>query len=279
MNQVLKKLNWVSLLMGLFTIVVCVCVAFPFFWLLSGSLKRPDELFTKTPHLIPRRGTLRNYLDIWQGTLFVRYFLNTLVVSSTTTTLVLILAAPAGYSLARFTFVGKRAIGWLLLGLQMFSAIFVVIPLFSIFARLRLIDTYVPLIITHTAFSLPFAIWLFRGYLSSLPVEIEEAARVDGCGTIQLLWRIVLPLALPGLVIVSLFVFMFSWQEYLFSLTLTKSMVMRTLSVGISFYLGFREILWGRLMAASVLMVLPIMVSFTYLQKYLVRGLTLGAIK
>ena len=273
-RRLIKQFIVVSLL-----IIVVVVLLFPFLWMVSTSLKPPEEVFTPRPRWIPLNPTLRNFVNILGETPFPRYFLNSVVVAFVTMLLALVVTVFAGYALSRYRFRGKQAFSLWLLVSQMFPPMLLVIPIFVLMLKLGLYNTYVSLIITYGTFALPFSTWMLKAYFDTVPLDLEEAAMVDGCTRLQALARVVLPLAAPGIVTVALFVFILAWQEYMFALTLTRTTDMRTLPVGISLFLGEYRVLWGSLMAGSVVVTAPVILLFSYLQRYIVEGLTLGAVK
>jgi ABC-type glycerol-3-phosphate transport system permease component len=263
----------------LLLLIIVSFLVFPFVWMLSTSLKPPEEIFSESPQWIPDNPTTENFHYILTRTLFPKYFLNSVIVGFLTMLSALIVTIFAGYALSRFKFAGKNIFSYWLLISQMFPPVLLIIPIFVIMIQFRLVDTYISLIITYATFALPFSTWMLKSYFDTVPIELEEAAKIDGCNLMQTITKIVLPLAAPGIVTVALFVFILSWQEYMFALTLTRSMGMRTLPVGISLFLGEYRVLWGSLMAGSVVVTAPVIVFFVYLQRYIVQGLTLGAVK
>lgn len=273
-RRLIKQFIVVSLL-----IIVVVVLLFPFLWMVSTSLKPPEEVFTPRPRWIPLNPTLQNFVHILGETSFPRYFLNSVVVAFVTMLLALVVTVFAGYALSRYRFRGKQAFSLWLLVSQMFPPMLLVIPIFVLMLKLGLYNTYASLIITYGTFALPFSTWMLKAYFDTVPLDLEEAAMVDGCTRLQALARVVLPLAAPGIVTVALFVFILAWQEYMFALTLTRTTDMRTLPVGISLFLGEYRVLWGSLMAGSVVVTAPVILLFSYLQRYIVEGLTLGAVK
>jgi multiple sugar transport system permease protein len=273
-RRLIRQFVVVSLL-----IIVVLVLLFPFLWMVSTALKPPEEVFTPTPRWIPLNPTLQNFVHILGETSFPRYFLNSVVVAFITMLLALVVTVFAGYALSRYRFRGKQAFSLWLLVSQMFPPMLLVIPIFVLMLRLGLYNTYTSLIITYGTFALPFSTWMLKAYFDTVPLDLEEAAMVDGCTRLQALARVVLPLAAPGIVTVALFVFILAWQEYMFALTLTRTTDMRTLPVGISLFLGEYRVLWGSLMAGSVVVTAPVILLFSYLQRYIVEGLTLGAVK
>lgn len=272
-----KKMKQIIVMILL--IIVVIVLVFPFGWMLSTAFKPPEEIFTESPRWIPENPTLQNFTHILAETPFPRYFWNSVLVAFITMLMALIVTVFAGYALSRYKFYGKDAFSlWLLIS-QMFPPVLLIIPIFVFMLKLRLVDTYPSLIITYATFALPFSTWMLKAYFDTVPMDLEDAAKVDGCNQIQALTQVVLPLAAPGIVTVALFIFILSWQEYMFALTLTRSTDMRTLPVGISLFLGEYRVLWGSLMAGSVVVTAPVVVFFVYLQRYIVQGLTLGAVK
>jgi len=267
-----------AIVLTLLVIVVLVLI-FPFIWMLSTSIKPPEEIFTEVPRWIPLNPTTENFEKILFETSFPRYFVNSVLVGFVTMAVSLVVTIFAGYALSRYTFRGKTTFSMWLLVSQMFPPVLMIIPIFIFMLKLGLVNTYLSLIITYATFALPFSTWMLKAYFDTVPIDLEEAAKVDGCNQIQALTKIILPLAAPGIVTVALFIFILAWHEFMFALTLTSTTTMRTLPVGISLFLGEYRTLWGSLMAGSVVVTAPVVVFFVYLQKYIVQGLTLGAVK
>lgn len=211
---------------------------------------------------------------------FVRYFINSLIVSVFTTLLTLLVATPGGYVLSRFKFRGVRAVLLVILATQMFPYVVILISLYTLFRQLHMLNTYPALVLAFTTFSLPFSIWMIKGFCDTLPPDLEEAARIDGLSLMGVLARIVLPLIIPGVIAVGFFAFLNSWNELLYAVTLTTSPDMRTIPAGfIGTYVGEFQDRWPDMMAANVVVALPIVILFTAFQKQLVSGLTAGAVK
>jgi multiple sugar transport system permease protein len=211
---------------------------------------------------------------------FVTYFKNSLIVGICTTLLTLLAAVPAGYVLSRFRFRGARALLLVILATQMFPYVTILISLYTLFRQLHMLNTYPALVLSFTTFSLPFSIWMMKGFCDTLPTDLEDAARVDGAGRLRTLWTIVMPIIIPGVVAVGFFAFLNSWNELLYALTLTSSPDMRLIPPGfVLTYIGEFQDRWPDMMAASVVVSLPIVVLFTVFQKQLVSGLTAGAVK
>jgi multiple sugar transport system permease protein/raffinose/stachyose/melibiose transport system permease protein len=262
-----------TLLVG-FTIVVL----FPFYWLLVSSLKTQDQLFQIPPLWIPTAPTLDNFVRLFQGR-FPLWFQNSAVVASATTLLGLTLAALAAYSFSRFPFPGNRALSTIFLFIQLFPVAVVVIPLFILWTNLKLTNTYGSLIVTYLVFGLPVSTWLLIGFFNAVPAELEEAAMIDGSSRLGALWRVTLPLALPGLAATAIYIFLLSWNEFFFALTFMNSTDMRTIPVGLSSFFAEHSVDWGLVMAGSVVASLPVIVLFGALSRYFIQGLTSGALK
>ncbi len=254
---------------------------FPTFWLISTSFKPQLEAFQNPPTWWPRNLTFYSYQILpadQQG--FVQYFKNSLIVSFCTMLLTLLAATPGGYVLARFQFRGARALLLVILATQMFPYVTILISLYTLFRQLHMLNTYPALVIAFTTFSLPFSIWMIKGFCDTLPIDLEDAGRIDGLSRLGVLIRVVMPLIIPGVVAVGFFAFLNSWNELLYALTLTSSPDMRTIPAGfVLTYIGEFQDRWPDMMAASVVVSLPIVVLFTIFQRQLVSGLTAGAVK
>ena len=261
------------------SIVTSLCILFQFFVMLSTSLKPKAEVFHIPPSWIPDTIKWSNYLEMWQIAPLARYFLNSIIVACGATILAVGVAMPAAYALARLRFTGRRGFLYLVLVTQMFSPIVIIIGLYRAMAAFGMLNTYQSLIITFAAFNQAFSIWLLTGYFQTIPMEIEEAALIDGCSRIQALRWVLLPLSAPGIVATIIFVFIWAWNEFMIALTFTSTPEMRLLTVGLFRFMGRYEIEWHYLMGASLLATIPVLVLFLIIQKKLVQGLTAGAIK
>ncbi len=257
--------------------VVIGCVA-PFAWQLLTSLKPVSELYRVPPTLWPTSPSLEAYVGVFNARPFFRNLLNSFIVAGATTGIVLLLGGLAGYALARLRFPGRQTIRWLILMVAMFPPIALVSPLFLLFDRLGIVDTYAALILPYTVFSLPLGTWILAAYFGELPREIEEAALVDGCSPPQALLQVLLPLAGPGLVTAGILIFIYAWNEFLFALAFTSSDAARTVPVVIALFPGLHEFPWGEIAAASVLVTAPLIFLVAVFQRRIVRGLTVGAI-
>ncbi len=275
-----SKRKWKKRGMTLFVLIVTLILILPFLWMISTSFKQPDEVFSSIPKWLPRDLSFSNYLSIWQRRYFTDYFLNSLIVSGFTMGIALIVAMFTGYGISRFSFRGKTFFSAMLIVVQMFPSMLLLIPLYMIMNSLGLLDTHLSMVIAYTTFAMPFCSWMIKGYFDTIPVSLEESARIDGCSRLGILFKIVMPLAAPGIVTVAMFAFVLSWQEYLYAMTFARTEGMRTLTVGIALMQGQHgSVDWGQIMAGSVIACLPGLILFTYLEKYLVQGFTMGAVK
>jgi len=260
--------------------VLCI-LAFglgPWVWMMLTSL-RPDLDLTHSPiSLIPSEFTLVHYIELLGRTSFIYNLRDSLVVASGAVTLGMLLSLPAAYAFSRFRFPGRHALRIQFLVVNMFPVVLLVLPIFMLLRELGLLDTYIALIAGHATFTLPFAIWLMTGYMDGLPIELDESAMIDGATRLQLLRLVILPLAAPGAVAVALYLFIASWNEYLFALMLAGRNV-RTVTVALQMFIGENTINWGLLTAGGTLVALPAVLLFLFAQKRLVGGLTGGAVK
>jgi ABC-type glycerol-3-phosphate transport system permease component len=261
-----------------FQIAIAFLVLFPFFWMFSVSLKPATEPFAIPARLWPDHVTLENYAAAFRPE-FRRYFLNSMIVSGVTVLITVPLALFAAYSLTRFQF---RALSVFLAAVilaQFFPAGAMIIPIYKMVKAADLLNTYAALIIAYITVTLPVAIWMLRGFLIRVPRTLEEAAAIDGAKPLRAFFDIVVPLARPGIVATTVFVLIVTWQEFLFALSFTSTKDMRTLPVGMNDYIGQYGIRYGELMASSVMVSLPVIIVFFFLQRQFVAGLTAGAVK
>ena len=259
--------------------VVVLWVAFPFAWMLLSSFKPMKEMFIVPVRWIPENPTFVNYVDLWGKMRFGTFLVNSFIVASSTMAIGILIAILAGFACSRFNFYGRMLFMLFLLVTQMLPMVLIVIPLYMIMASLRILDTYLALIIAYTSFSVPFSTWMMKGYFDSIPIELEEAAMVDGCTRVGALFRVVLPVIAPAVAATGAYSFIRAWNEFLFALTLTSSISMRTLPVGLQMFIGEFSTEWGLLMAGGIVATLPVVILFSFLQKYIVQGLTAGAVK
>ncbi|HYZ25215.1 MAG TPA: carbohydrate ABC transporter permease [Rhodopila sp.] len=250
----------------------------PWLWMILSSI-RPERELTQSPILLwPQTVTLAQYIDLLRRTNFGDSLLDSLVVAAGAVTLGLALAVPAAYAFSRFRFRGRNWLRTQFLVINMFPVVMIILPLFVLMRQMGLLDTYLALIIGHGTFTLPFAIWLLTSYFEGIPQELDQAAMIDGATRMQALWSVVLPLAVPGVIAVGIYLFIASWNEYLFALMLAGRDV-RTVTVALQLFIGENQIQWGLLMAGGTLVSLPATILFLFAQRRLVGGLTGGAVK
>lgn len=251
----------------------------PYTWMFLTSIKRENEIYTFPVQYWPSAPTLAGYVQLLQTTPFMRYMINSLYVAGGTVMLAMTAATAAAYCLSRLRFRGKRTVLFLFLTTQLFPAILLVIPLFNIMRGLGLLNTRLALVLAHATFAVPFSTWLMTGFLNALPRELDEAALIDGCTRMQVFWHVLLPLVAPGLAAAGTYIFLYSWNEFLYSLTFTADVAARTLPPGLATFIGEFIIRWDLLMAGGVITAVPVTVLFMLVQRQLIAGLTAGAVK
>ncbi|MEM8591314.1 MAG: carbohydrate ABC transporter permease [Pseudomonadota bacterium] len=259
-------------------IALALFVLLPFFWMLSVSLKPATEPFAIPARLWPEDPTLENYVNAFRPE-FRTYFMNSIIVSGASVAITVTLALLAAYSFARGTLLILTVLMALVVLAQMFPHSAIIIPIYKMMRAADLLNTYASLIIAYVSVTLPVAIWMLRGFLLKLPVSLEEAAAIDGAGPLRIFFGIVVPLARPGIIATAVYVLIVTWQEFLFALSFTSTQEMRTLPVGLNDFIGQYGIRYGELMASSVMVSLPVIAVFFFLQRYFVAGLTAGAVK
>ena len=262
------------------TLLVMIVIAFPMYWLVTTSFKVPADTATSPPVIFPTRFTLDNYTAAFQTPGVTRAFVNSVIVALASTFLTTIFGSMAAYALAKtyLAYPIRRGLMIWILITRIFPPVTTAIPYFVIVRNLRLGDTHLALIITYVAYGLPFVIWLMLGFFQDMPADIEKAAIVDGCSFWQRFRRVILPLALPGLAVTSIFAFIYSWNELLYASMLT-SFNAKTIPVVVSGFISDQFLRWGEMTAIGTLMVIPVLIFAAGAQRYLVRGLTFGAVK
>jgi len=269
--------NWNKVGIIVLIIFVVLIFIFPIYWMIITSFKSDADILTRPPTWW-FKPTIKNYIHAFKHANFGLFMVNSLIVAVTSTIIVVCLSFLCAYGFARYNTVGRDQFMFFILSTRMFPQIAVVIPYFVLFRNFRLLDTRIAMIILYTMFNLPFAIWLMHSFIKDIPVDLEEAARVDGYSRWRILRKIILPLVAPGLAVTAIFCLLFSWNEFLFAFLLTRTRA-TTITVGVSSFWTQRGILWGPLCAAAAVCVIPMMIFVALLQKYIVRGLTFGAIK
>jgi multiple sugar transport system permease protein len=253
--------------------------AFPFLWTILTSLKSDQEIYSSTINVFPKTVSFEQYISVWKDYDFGRYFLNSTYVAFSVTLLTIIIASLAAYAIVRMRFVGQSTYDRCVLFIYLTPAILLVIPLFIILSKFGLYDTRVGLVLACTTFSLPFCIWLLKAFIREIPVELEEAAFIDGASRLQCFLRVVIPLALPGIIATGIFAFILAWNDYLFALVVLTTDQIKTYPLAINALAQGYESSDGKIMAMSVLAAVPVTVMFMVVQKYLIKGLGAGAVK
>lgn len=269
---------------------ICIAIAavliftvFPMIWMISTSFKAPSEVYQNPPSLIPREFVLDGYKVMLFGNTdsvpFLKWVKNSAIVSLITTAFSMVIALLGGYGLSRFKMWGRDVVSNTILICDFLPASLLVVPLFFVIGQMNLLNTYTGLVLCYITFSIPFCTWMMKGFFDSIPPTLEEAAMVDGCNRFSAFVRIVTPLTLPGLVSTAIFSFITAWNEFLFASIFLKTYDRWTLPIGLLSFDGHYAIDWNSLMAGSVLVTVPIIIIFLVLQKYLISGMTAGAVK
>jgi len=262
-----------------FLIVFTIIALYPILNVISISLRPADKLLSTSLRIIPENATLNSYIELFTGTPFLRWLMNSTFVSAVVMLTGVTLASTAGYALSRFRFFGKKAIMIGILITQMFPATMLLLPLYIMLIKLHLLNSYLGIIIVYTSTALPFCVWQMKGYYDTIPVSLEEAARIDGCNQFQAFYKVVFPLALPALVITALFSFMSAWAEYVVAAQILQEPELYTLAIGLKQFESSMATQWGLYAAGSLIVSIPAVLLFLFLSRYLISGLTLGSVK
>lgn len=257
-------------------ITIALLFIFPLYWLAAISVKTPDEIFARPPVWVPSEIEFHNYLILFRDG-DAQAIWNSLITAGLSTIIAMVIGTCAAYSLARYKTGGTHLPLWII-SQRMVPPICIAFPVFLLFAGLSLVDTYSGLIILYTAFNLPYVIWMMRGYVQDVPIELEQSAMVDGLDRPRILWKVVLPMVKSGLFSTAVFTFIFAWNDFLFALILTRSEV-TTFPVQVVGYFGSQSTFWGKIGAMSMLGMIPMFVIVATMQRFIVRGMSMGAIK
>ena len=260
-------------------IITAVVVLFPFYWMVNTSLKKESEIFRVPPSLVPADFSAENYEFALTKTQVPRFFINSVINVAGTLIVSLFFASLAAYSISRFRFRGKAAYLGIILLTQLMPLTTLIVPLYISLGGMRLLNNRAVLIVVYSAIQIPIGTWLFIGYLNTIPREIDEAARIDGCTNIMILFRIILPMSKPGLMAVGLNTAIFVWQELILAMTFNSVDANRPLMAGVSASIGRAGIRWGQMNATGIIACIPIIIIYIFCQRYLVKGLTSGAVK
>lgn len=260
-------------------LLAAVCALVPIYWTLNTSLKLEENVASYPPEWLPNPFTAGNYESILSGSSIPRNYLNSIILAGSSILLTLVLGAHAGYAAARFSFRGKNGVLFLLLMTVMIPGIVTLIPQYFLAVQFGLYDKTLALVLIYSAWQLPTVVWIMKGFFEGIPRELEDSARVDGCTSLGAFYRIVVPLSWPGLAAAAIVVFVWVWNEFIIAVNLTASESTQPLTVGLYFFVGETGIEWGRMTAAAICALLPVIVAFLLLQRRFVEGLTAGALK
>ncbi len=256
-----------------------VIMIFPFFWMISCAFRRPGELLTSPPMLLPGSPTAGSFIHVLMETEVPRYFMNSLIIAGLATALCICVAIPAAYSFARHNYRGKNFVMICILLCNMIPQASTLVPLYRAMDKLQLIDTYVGIAFTHLLCMLPFSIIMMKGFIRTIPVTLEEAAMIDGCTRLQAIFRIIVPVCSSGIFATAMYAFMISWEEFLYAMTFSTSSRARTISIGLKMFSTEFKVDWSSILAAATLMTLPILLLFFMIQDTFIKGATNGALK
>jgi ABC-type glycerol-3-phosphate transport system permease component len=261
------------------SLLACLLAAAPIVWGVLTALKPAAEVVSYPPNLMPSRFTLESFRQVWSDSNFPTYFRNSLLVTGIATLTSLLVAVHAAYGLARFDFVGKTPLMLGLLATSMIPGIAILVPLYNLSIHTGLYNTFTGLVIVYTAWNIPLLVWLLKGFFESVPIELEEAAMIDGCSRMRAFYTIVLPMARPGMLAGAIMAMMFVWNDFLIGFTLAVTEDKRLIPYGLYSFISNIGVDWGQLMAATVISLAPVVIAFLLLQKWLVQGLMAGAVK
>jgi multiple sugar transport system permease protein len=271
-----RLLRWTG---NILLAVMLVWTLVPFYWMVATSLKKDREIYGYEATLVPREPTFEAYRRLFRTTPFIKYVRNSTIIAVSTTATSMVLGVLGAYALARLRFPGRALIARGLVFTYLVPPSLLFIPLFAVMATLRLTDTHEGLILAYLGFTVPFCSWLLMGYFRSVPLELEEAALVDGCSRLAALVRVILPMSLPALAVVTFFSFTRAWNEFLYATVFVNSVEVRTITTGLSLFIIEDVFFWGPMMGAAVLSAIPPVVVYLVFQRWVVKGLTLGAVK
>ncbi len=273
-----KNINKTVLLISV--LIIVFIVLFPLIWMLFSSFKPNPELYIRPPSMLPRTWTTEHYVELFWYSSFPRYFLNSVMVGIISCSVGVVVALCGVYSLSRYNFIGTKAFSFIMLFIYMLPPILLVIPFFRIWFSIGATDNLFALAITYLTLTLPFSLWILRPYIETIPKDLEYAAMIDGCTRFQAFYRVIVPQAWPGIVTTFVFTFVVVWNEYLYAQILIRSEHLRTISLGIAtLILEMSVYSWGLVNSSGVMVTLPILVLFIFLQRKMTAGLTAGAIK
>ena len=273
-NQLVTRIASYGVLLTMTFLIIV-----PVLWMVSTSLKSEDAIWDTPIEVIPSEPTLFNFKNLWSTHPFLQYLQNSLIVVCSSTLISVARSTFAGYGITRFKFRGRGVYMAFLLATQLFPSIMLLIPYYKIFMTLGLIDNITALVITYVSFTIPFCTWMMRGYFAGISKDLDQAAAIDGAGRIRVFTSVVLPIAWPGVAATAIYAFIAGWNEYLFAMAFINTDTHKTVSLGIGQLIGEYRILWGELMAGALYALIPMAVIFIFFNRYLVSGLSAGAVK
>lgn len=269
-----------AVLASLITWPLVLIISFPLVWMLLTSIKPAVELFSRTPKWLPEAVTFEHYTRVLTETPFLKYFGNSMILAISTTVLVILISVLGAYSLVRFKYRGRETLATLVLFTYLLPSVVLISPLYLMLVKLGLANTLASLVAAYMTFALPYALWLLRSFMAGIPEDLESAAMVDGASRMGAFVDVVLPQALPGIISTALFTFILAWNEYLYALVLVNSDEARPLTTGVmNMLISAFNIEWSLLMAASVMMSVPLVILFAFFQRYLTSGFGAGGVK
>ncbi len=259
--------------------VIAAYALLPVLWGLSTSLKSEVEVYSLSPSFIPAKPTLDNYRQVFGDADMMAYLRNTVIIAISSTIISVMVAIFGAYGFSRFKFPGRAGLLYSILFTRVLPRVCLLVPFYITLSNMKLVNSYRGLVLVYLIIGMPITIWLLKGYIDALPEEVEEAAQIDGCNSLQVLFKIVVPMVAPALASISMFAFILAWNEFLFPLLIAKDTSTRPISVGLAFYIDEVGIQWGPMLAASIVMSVPAIGVFSFAQKYIIAGLSEGAVK
>jgi len=278
-----SRINWGKLLSRILlyfvVVVISLFILYPYFVMFTTALKSRNEIFAMDGRLFPIKALWSNFADIWVKAPMAKYMLNSIIIASGSTAIAMVCGIPAAYALARMKFKGQAAFLGFIIVSQMFAPVVLLIGIYKVMQVLNLTNSLLGLIFINAAFNQAFTIWLLRGTFMSISAEMEQAATIDGCNRIQAMFKVLLPVAAPGIVTTLIFIFINAWNEYTVALCLISTETIKPLTVGINIFNGYNIIEWQYLFAASIFAIIPVVILFMSIEKNLTSGLTAGGVK
>lgn len=278
-----SRINWGKLLSRILLYFVVVLISlfilYPYFVMFTTALKSRNEIFAMDGRLFPVKALWSNFADIWVKAPMAKYMVNSIIIAAGSTAIAMVCGIPAAYALARMRFKGQTAFLGFIIVSQMFAPVVLLIGIYKVMQVLNLTNSLLGLIFINAAFNQAFTIWLLRGTFLSISAEMEQAATIDGCNRIQAMFKVLLPVAAPGIVTTLIFIFINAWNEYTVALCLISTETIKPLTVGINIFNGYNIIEWQYLFAASIFAIIPVVILFMSIEKNLTSGLTAGGVK